>query len=55
MQVWAFLNASRYTYTLAKKQEGKVKDIPSYLNTAIENDYRGAWAIENQKKVETKK
>jgi hypothetical protein len=42
-------------YTLAKKQEGKVKDIPSYLNTAIENDYGGAWDIENQKKAEAKK
>jgi plasmid replication initiation protein len=42
-------------YTLAKNQEGKVKDIPSYLNTAIENDYGGTWAIENQKKVEAKK
>ena len=42
-------------YTLAKKQEGKVKDIPSYLNTAIENDYGGAWEIENQKKAEAKK
>ena len=42
-------------YTLLKKQEGKVKDIPSYLNTAIENDYGGAWAIENQTKVDAKK
>jgi plasmid replication initiation protein len=42
-------------YTLAKKQEGKIKDIPSYLNTAIENDYGGAWVTENQKKVEAKK
>lgn len=42
-------------YTLAKKQEGKVKDIPAYLNIAIENDYGGAWDIENQKKEEKKK
>lgn len=41
-------------FTLAKKQEGKVKDIPAYLNTAIENDYGGAWDIENQKKEEQK-
>jgi hypothetical protein len=42
-------------YTLAKKQEGKVKDVPAYLNMAIENDYGGAWDIENQKKEEKKK
>jgi hypothetical protein len=42
-------------YTLAKKQEGKVSDIPAYLNKAIENDYGGAWDIENQKKLEAKK
>jgi hypothetical protein len=39
-------------YTLAKKQEGKVSDVPAYLNKAIENDYGSAWDIENQKKVE---
>jgi plasmid replication initiation protein len=43
------------TYTLAKKQAGLVKDVPAYLNIAIENDYGGAWDIENQKKVEVKK
>jgi plasmid replication initiation protein len=42
-------------YTLAKKQEGIAKDIPAYLNKAIENDYGGAWDIENQKKAEAKK
>lgn len=42
-------------YTLAKKQEGKVNDVPAYLNMAIENDYGGAWDVENQKKVEAKK
>lgn len=42
-------------YTLAKKQEGKVKDVPAYLNIAIENDYGGSWDIENQKKEEKKK
>lgn len=41
-------------YTLAKKQEGKVKDVPAYLNMAIENDYGGAWDIE-RKKAEEKK
>ena len=41
-------------YTLAKKQEGLVKDIPAYLNIAIESDYGGAWDIENQKKEEKK-
>jgi plasmid replication initiation protein len=39
-------------YTLAKKQEGLVKDVPAYLNKAIENDYGGAWEVENQKKAE---
>jgi plasmid replication initiation protein len=42
-------------YTLAKKQEGLVKDVPAYINKAIENDYGGAWDIENQKKIEAKK
>jgi plasmid replication initiation protein len=42
-------------YTLAKKQEGIAKDIPAYLNKAIENDYGGAWDIENQKKADAKK
>jgi hypothetical protein len=41
-------------YTLAKKQDGLIKDIPAYLNIAIENDYGGAWDIENQKKEEKK-
>jgi len=41
-------------YTLAKKQEGLIKDIPAYLNIAIENDYGGAWDIENKKKEEKK-
>jgi hypothetical protein len=41
------------SYTLAKKQEGKVDDVPAYLNKAIENDYGGAWDIENQKKAES--
>lgn len=43
------------SYTLAKRQEGLVNDIPAYLNKAIENDYGGAWDIENQKKIEAKK
>jgi plasmid replication initiation protein len=42
-------------YTLAKKQAGLVKDIPAYLNKAIENDYGGAWDIEKQKTEEKKK
>lgn len=42
-------------YTLAKKQAGQVKDVPAYLNMAIENDYGGAWELENQKKVAAKK
>lgn len=42
-------------YTLAKKQAGQVKDVPAYLNMAIENDYGGAWELENLKKVEAKK
>jgi plasmid replication initiation protein len=42
-------------YTLAKKQAGKVGDIPAYLNTAIENDYGGAWDIEQKKEEEKKK
>lgn len=35
-------------YTLAKKQVGLIKDIPAYLNIAIENDYGGAWDVEHQ-------
>jgi hypothetical protein len=34
---------------------GQVKDVPAYLNIAIENDYGGAWELENLKKVEAKK
>jgi plasmid replication initiation protein len=40
-------------YTLAKKEAGLVKDVPAYLNMAIENDYGGgAWEAENQKKAQ---
>lgn len=42
-------------YTLAKKQAGLVKDIPAYLNKAIENDYGGAWELEKKKDEERKK
>ena len=43
-------------YTLAKRQEGKVKDIPAYLNMAIENDYGSAAInLENNQQVVTKK
>jgi plasmid replication initiation protein len=39
-------------YTLAKKQEGLVKDIPAYLSKAIEEDWGGAWDIEKKKQAE---
>ena len=40
-------------YTLAKKEAGLVKDVPAYLNMAIENDYGGGvWETENQKKAQ---
>jgi plasmid replication initiation protein len=42
-------------YTLAKNQEKPITNIPAYLNSAIEQDYGGAWDIENQKKEEKKK
>ena len=38
-------------YTLAKKQENLVKDIPAYLNKAIESDLGGAWDIKQQKET----
>lgn len=42
-------------YTLAKKQAGLVKDVPSYLNMAIEHDYGGVWDIKHKKEVEAQK
>jgi hypothetical protein len=30
-------------YTLAKKQDGVIKDIPAYLNKAITEDMGGSW------------
>lgn len=41
-------------YTLAKKQEKAIKDIPAYLNKAIEEDWGGAWEKEG-KKAEARK
>ena len=40
-------------YTLAKKQDGVIKDIPAYLNKAITEDMGAAWeTLETQKKEE---
>jgi len=39
-------------YTLAKKQEGVVKDVPAYLNKAIEADLGGAWDTKRTKDTE---
>ena len=41
-------------YTLAKKQEGIVKDIPPYLNKAIVEDMGGGWEVAKTKAVEEK-
>lgn len=41
-------------YTLAKKKEKAIKDIPAYLNKAIEEDWGGAWEKES-KKTEARK
>lgn len=40
-------------YTLAKKQEGVVKDMPAYLNKAISDDLGNAWDVKHQE--DTKK
>ncbi len=42
-------------YTLAKKQEGVVNDIPSYLNKAIKEDMGGGWEIGQQQAIDEKK
>jgi plasmid replication initiation protein len=42
-------------FTLAKQQEGKVKDFPAYLSRVIEGDLGGAWeqaVIDGKSKVE---
>lgn len=41
-------------YTLAKQQEGLVKDFPAYLNKAITEDMGGAWMVVETKKEEEK-
>lgn len=41
-------------YTLAKQQEGAVKDIPAYLNMAIKDDMGGGWEVAKTKAVEEK-
>lgn len=41
-------------YVMAKKEAGLVKDIPSFLNSAIKEDMGGAWEVE-QAKAEQKK
>lgn len=41
-------------YTLAKKQEGIIKDIPSYLNKAIVEDMGGGWEMMQAKQAQEK-
>lgn len=41
-------------YSLAKQQEGVVKDIPAYLNMAIKEDMGGGWEVAKTKAVEEK-
>ncbi len=41
-------------YTLAKQQEGAVKDIPAYLNMAIKEDMGGGWEVVKTKAAEEK-
>ena len=41
-------------YTLAKQQEGVVKDIPAYLNMAIKEDMGGGWEVAKTKVAEEK-
>lgn len=41
-------------YTLAKKQSGEVKNIPAYLNQAIEQDWGSAWESERVKEKDKK-
>ncbi len=41
-------------YTLAKQQEGAVKDIPAYLNMAIKEDIGGGWDVAKTKSAEEK-
>lgn len=42
-------------YTLAKKQDGLVKDIPAYLNKAIAEDLGGAWATQRKQQAKNEK
>lgn len=39
-------------YTMAKQQEGAVKDMPAYLNKAIEADFGSAWDIKHTQEAE---
>jgi plasmid replication initiation protein len=39
-------------YTLAKQQDGAVKDIPAYLNMAIKEDMGGGWEVAKTKAAE---
>ena len=39
-------------YTVAKQQEGVVKDLPAYLNQAIREDMGGTWEVVKTKAVE---
>lgn len=41
-------------YTLAKKQDGAVKDVPAYLNRAIKEDMGGAWEVAKAKQAQDK-
>ena len=41
--------------TLAKKQDGVVKDVPAYLNKAIEADLGGSWDIKHTKETAKKR
>lgn len=41
-------------YTLAKKQTGKVDDLPAYLSRAIAEDWGSAWEVEHKKAEEKK-
>jgi len=42
-------------YTLAKQQEGLVKDVPAYLNKAITEDMGGAWDVQRKEAAKKKK
>lgn len=42
-------------YTLAKQQEGLVKDVPAYLNKAITEDMGSAWDVQRKEQAKKKK